>query len=66
MIKIGDKVAYSRNFCRSIGALTGDLPRDRGIVKNLKSLGELTIAVIEWRLGSPSDVNVKNLTKVRS
>jgi hypothetical protein len=66
MIRCGDKVKYSRNFLRSTGMYTGDIPFAKGIVTNIKDYrGGLKIATIDWRNPEiPEKVNTKNLTKV--
>jgi hypothetical protein len=62
-VKVGDSVAYSKAFLQSISALTGDLPRARGKVTELISVGtDVTLAAIDWNLPDlPARVNVKNL-----
>lgn len=61
----GDRVAYSRDFLRSIFAFAGDMPHARGEVKKLVPLGETTLAEIDWdRAEMPARVNVKNLCRV--
>ena len=59
-IVVGSTVKYRREFLRSIGQCTGDMPFARGVVTELKVLGETTIAVISWNM--PGKVNIKNLT----
>lgn len=64
-IKVGDRVAYSAAFLRSTGQHTGDIPHAKGTVTELKQLGEVTLAVIEWgNPDIPEKVNVKNLCHV--
>ena len=65
-IKVGDMVAYSKPFLRSISCLTGDLPFARGKVTALIPLGtEVTLAEIDWgNPDIPNRVNVKNLVEV--
>jgi len=74
-IEVGNRVAYSAKFCKSIGCFTGDLPRLRGTVKEIRTYGKtLQFAVIEWdgsdkRLdedGKLPRVNVFNLARVGS
>ncbi len=66
-IKVGDVVAYSRPFLRSIGCYTGNLPRARGKVTSLAAIGEVKVAEIAWDLPDvPARVNVKNLVRVHS
>ena len=45
---VGDRVAYSVAFLKSTGQTTGDTPRLRGTVKDVQSLGEQQLVVIEW------------------
>lgn len=65
-IKVGDAVAYSKQFLRSISCFTGDLPFARGRVTALIPLGtEITLAEIDWgQPDIPTRVNVKNLVEV--
>jgi hypothetical protein len=64
-INIGDRVAYSANWLRSVGLYTGDLPAARGTVKALDQLGSTTLAVIDWGTDDiPRRVNVANLARV--
>lgn len=64
--KIGDRIAYSVQFLRSIGEITGEMPFARGKITGLKELSkECVLAVIEWENGDfPEKVNTKNLAKV--
>jgi hypothetical protein len=39
-LKLGDKVAYSAAFLKSIGAITGELPQLRGEVIELTTIGK--------------------------
>lgn len=65
MINVNDTVGYSRAFLKSIGCLTGDLPRAKGKVIKIDKMGSLQIAYINWDLPDiPEKVNVKNLAKV--
>lgn len=48
-VKIGDKVQYSRQWLQSTGTYTGDIPFARGTVVMLHSIGERTIATIDWK-----------------
>jgi len=61
-IKVGDRVAYSRQFLRSIGCYTGDMPHARGTVTGLVQVGSVTLADIDWNLPDlPARVIEKNL-----
>ena len=64
-IEVGDTVQYSRDWLRSTGQYTGDIPFAKGKVIELKPLGDITLAIIDWNDREiPSKVNVKNLSKV--
>ena len=66
-VDVGDKVAYSVQFLKSIGASNSDMARARGTVKELQKVGErLVLAHIEWTVepDMPTKVNVQNLAKV--
>lgn len=60
-IAIGDKVAYSVQFLRSIGEVSGDMPAARGVVTALDELagGKLILARIDWDREMPGRVNVR-------
>lgn len=61
-ITVGDRVAYSASFLRSIGALTGMLPHARGLVTHLTVGKSMTLATINWSDDRiPPRVNTKNL-----
>lgn len=65
-LQVGDRVRYRGEFLRSIGAFTGSLGQARGKVVNLKPVGQLVIATIDWgRNDVPDKVNVKNLERIR-
>ena len=66
VIMMGDRVAYSRAFLRSIACYAGDMPFARGVVTGFESLGpQTTLAVIQWdRPGIPERVNVLNLARI--
>lgn len=64
-LKIGDKIAYSVQFLRSIGMSHSDIARARGIITSLRTVGETILAEIDWHDEEiPARVNVKNLTRV--
>jgi hypothetical protein len=63
---IGDHVAYSANFLRSISCYTGDMPHGRGTIVKLTPIGRLTLATIEWDRDLPDTVITANLAKVGS
>ena len=62
-VLIESKVKYRREWLRSTGQMTGDMPFARGIVKELKPLGQTEIATVDWgNEDIPAKVNVANLT----
>jgi len=64
-VAIGDKVAYSVQFLRSIGMSHSDMAHARGVVTALGLLGrETVLATIQWDRDMPERVNVANLAKV--
>lgn len=64
--KVGDRVAYSVQFLRSIDMLNSSISHGRGIITELRMIAkDLVLAVIEWQNEDlPNVVNVKNLAKV--
>ena len=63
---IGDRVRYSSEFCRQIGAVSGFTPQARGEITKLT--GEL--ASIRWDFAGPDGnrfggANVCNLQKIK-
>jgi hypothetical protein len=65
-ISAGDRVAYSRQWLRSTGQMTGDVPQARGTVRSIEPLGSLRLAVIEWdQPDLPQRVNVKNISRIK-
>ena len=64
-IKIGDRVAYSAQWLRSIGCCTGDLPAARGVVTAIQQLGSLQLATVDWGTDEiPARAAVCNLALV--
>ena len=64
---IGDRVAYSANFLRSIGAQTGELGQARGTIQAIERLAKCGVELAHVKWGSPDvpeRVNVKNLCRV--
>lgn len=61
--EVGDEVALSRKFLKSIFDNSHDSGSARGIIKELKPLGSITLAVIDWKKGKwvGDKVNVANL-----
>lgn len=67
MIAVGDMVAYSAGWLRSMGAYTGILPFARGKVLKIDERSSFAIAQVDWDNDEiPPRVNVKNLVKVGS
>jgi hypothetical protein len=65
-VKVGDQVAYSKQFLQSTGQYTGDAPQARGLVLALQPLGQTTLAVIDWQGADlPGRVNIRNLSQVK-
>jgi len=66
-VQIGDRVAYSVQFLKSIGMSHSEMARARGVVTEIKPLSSQTVlARIEWANGAdmPDRVHVANLAKV--
>ena len=65
-IEVGDRVAYSAKFLRSIDAYIGEFPFARGTVIEIVPLGDdILLATINWHnIFAGEKVNVKNLRKV--
>jgi hypothetical protein len=66
-VAVGDKVAYSVQFLRSIGMSHSDMARGRGTVTEITPLGNegTLLARINWNGAElPERVNVQNLAKV--
>ena len=64
--KIGDKVAYSVQFLKSICESHGEMARGRGEIIGFKDYG-IILAEIKWTNANntlPEMVNVGNLAKV--
>jgi hypothetical protein len=64
-IAIGDEVAYSVEWLRSVGQYSAETANQRGIVLEFKNLGQTTLAKIK-SASMPSFVNVANLARVGS
>jgi hypothetical protein len=67
-LAVGDKVAYSADFLRSVGAYTGPLGTARGTITKLEpfSRGAIMLATVDWHNPEiPPKVNVKNLQRRR-
>jgi hypothetical protein len=65
-VEIGQKVAYSVQFLRSIGESHGEMAHARGVVKEIAYITPtLVLAKIDWQgADMPDKVNVCNLAKV--
>ncbi len=64
-ISVGDRVAYKASFLRSTGQYTGDIPHARGVVTEIKPLGDNALATIDWGNDEiPAKVLTSNLSKV--
>lgn len=66
-VDVGDRVAYSRNFLRSIACHTGPIPFARGTVKAVRWYGSHPIATVEWEAEHMADeagVFAGNLVRV--
>jgi hypothetical protein len=65
-LAIGDKVAYSVQFLKSIGESHGPMAHARGTVTEVQTHGtSFTLARIDWHgADMPERVNVFNLAKV--
>ena len=62
---IGDKVAYSVQFLRSIGMSHTPMSHARGVVTGFTPLGkDTTLVAIQWDCEMPKRVNIFNLAKV--
>jgi hypothetical protein len=64
-IAVGNRVAYSVQWLRSVGMRQSYLARARGVVVGFEPLGSSTLARIDWNDPDvPTRVNVANLAKV--
>ena len=66
-LNLGDKVAYSVQFLKSIGMSHSDMAHARGVVTDLTPLGRdgTILARIEWQgADMPGRVNTANLARV--
>lgn len=64
-IELGDKVAYSVQFLKSIGMSHSDMARARGEVTGFTPLGERRLVHIKWtNADMPEKVLEANLAKV--
>lgn len=64
-VYIGTHVAYSRDFLRSTGQITGDAPFLRGEVVDIVNINPLRLALVKWDgFEEPKTINIKNLIPV--
>ena len=64
-LQIGDNVAYSASFLRSIACYAGDMAHARGVITDIKPLGERQLVSIDWdRPDIPTKVISANLAIV--
>ncbi len=64
-IQVGDRVAYSVQWLRSIGCYSGDLPQARGVVTGIQQRGGLELATVDWGTEDiPARVLISNLAIV--
>jgi hypothetical protein len=65
LFKTGDRVQYARQWLRSTGQLTGDIPHAKGRIISLSPVSNgLDIATIEWdRPGLSAKVLTSNLVR---
>lgn len=64
-VAVGDKVAYSVQFLRSIGMSHSNMARARGEVLAVDTYSAgFSLARIKWNCDMPERVNVQNLAKV--
>jgi len=63
---IGDRVKYRREWLRSVGCYTGELPFARGTIAALQQVGPIVLATIAWDGNDPvvvpTKANIQNLT----
>jgi|RhiMetdeSRZDD1v2_1073273.scaffolds.fasta_scaffold02977_19 hypothetical protein len=68
-IKVGDRVAFSREHLRSTRQFTGWAPFARGTVIQIDDFGrgalgpDLSVATVVWGDHEPTRVNVKDLVR---
>jgi hypothetical protein len=65
-MKIGDKVAFSKQWLQSTSQYAGDIPHARGKITELVNItDELIVATVAWdKFDIPAKVNIKNLVLV--
>lgn len=62
---LGDKVAYSVQWLKSVGMSHSDLARARGTVTGIQPLGQRQLVSVDWGTDDiPGKVIADNLAKV--
>jgi ribosomal protein L21E len=62
---VGDKVAYSVQWLKSVGMVHTPYAHARGIVTEVKSFGGMVLVSIDWKQGEGAErVNAYNLAHV--
>ena len=64
IFKEGDKVKYSRDFLRSTGQITGDVPFAKGVVMDVAPMGDRQLVTIDFDLIGRMRVLNSNLVMV--
>lgn len=66
-LQIGDRVAYSKNFLKSTGQYTGDIPFARGIVTAIQFIAPTySLVTVDWNnTDIPGKVCHSNLVKIK-
>lgn len=66
-LNVGDRVMYSRDWLKSTGTYTGEIPQKKGVIKEIQDLGSLRLATVLWEGNAIplwSKVNILNLRRV--
>lgn len=63
-MKIGTRVRYTQEFINSIQSHVGDLPLFRGCVSEIREVGEVKVAGVNWDNGQNMRVMLENLEEV--
>ncbi len=67
-LQVGDRVQYSRAWCRNTGNNTGELPFAIGRITKIVDLGSMKLAHIKWdgAYGEvcPEKVAIANLNRI--
>lgn len=63
--KVGDRVAYSVQWLKSVGMVHTDYAHGRGIVTDVKAFGDSALVSIDWKEGAGANrVLAANLAHV--